>query len=632
MKTTAQTTLGRFGTGALGLALLAAAIVAVILIGANLRLRADLTGQKLYSLSPGTRKLLGELNDAVVLKFYFNRSSPDASVDLKTYARQVEDLLQEYRLAGRGRVVLETYDPRPDSDEEEWAQSQGLEPFPTGPFSPPVYLGIVAKCGAEEQCLPTLSPREDSRLEYDITRLISRVAFPQKPVIGVLSALPVLGGMPPSPMMMMQQPREEGWLAFKALKQDYDVRTVPPEATEIDPEIRTLIVVHPKNLGDATLYAIDQFVLRGGRLLACVDPSSSVDARSAEAGNPMMRMMGAAQPSTLGRLFDAWGVGFDTARVVADLRAKTALLAGQGQVVESPTFLSVNPKGLNRDDVLLAQISQVMFPFAGALADKTAAGGKLSFTPLVSSSPDGSCLVDAMGANFATVTSIRSQKPTGLPCVLAARLQGTFKTAFPNGPPAAEGATNAAPAGLVSGDSVAILFADTDFLADENCVRVDSSPFGFQSVRLLNDNLSLFAGAVEQLAGRDELVGVRARASFHRPFTVVDDIEYRAMLRWQSQEETLSRELEDTRKQLQELQKEKSGAQKQIVSAQQQAAIERFRKREIEVRAELRAVNKSMRRDIENLGNWVKVVNIAAVPVLVILFGVARSAVRRRRQ
>ena len=149
MKTTAQTTLGRFGTGALGLALLAAAIVAVILIGANLRLRADLTGQKLYSLSPGTRKLLGELNDAVVIKFYFNRSSPDASVDLKTYARQVEDLLQEYRLAGRGRVVLETYDPRPDSDEEEWAQSQGLEPFPTGPFSPPVYLGIVAKCGAE---------------------------------------------------------------------------------------------------------------------------------------------------------------------------------------------------------------------------------------------------------------------------------------------------------------------------------------------------------------------------------------------------------------------------------------------------------------------------------------------------
>lgn len=629
MKTATKGMAVKLGTGMAGLALLLVIIAAVTLIFANLRVRVDLTAQHLFSLSGGTKRILAKLPSDVVLKFYFSRSAQDVPVEMKTYARHVEDLLQEYRLSGHGHVVLETYDPQPDSDAEEWAQRQGLEPQTVAPFSPPIYFGLVATCGAEETSIPAISARDDAKLEYAITRLIARVAYPKKPVIGVLSSLPVLG-MPREAMMMQQQPASEGWLAFTALKDDYDIRTVPPESDHIDAEIGTLIVMHPKNLSEQALYALDQFVLRGGRLVACVDPVCAADNSSGDAGNPMMRMMGGA-PSTLGKLFDAWGVGFDSAKVVADLRAVTRL-QGQGEIVESPTFLSVNPKGINHEDLLTAQIDQVMLPFAGELTDKT--GGKLTFTPLISSSPDASCPIDAAGAQFATVTSIRSQfKPDHVAHVLAARIKGTFKTAFPNGPPAAEGAgTNASPNHLVSGDSVVLVFADVDFLADRNCVRQVPTLFGGQSFEPLNDNLALFANAVEQLSGREELIGIRSRGSFNRPFTVVDELEYRAMRDWQAKEEELSKQLESTRQQLAELQQQKKGAQQKfLLSKEQQAAIERFREQETTINRELKQVRKSLRKDIDALGFWVKTVNIAAVPILVVLFGVFRNAARRKR-
>jgi ABC-type uncharacterized transport system involved in gliding motility auxiliary subunit len=616
----------KIGTGAAGILLVAVIVVAANLILANARLRVDLTRERQYSLSDGTRRILSKMDRDVVLKFYFS-SSAELPVDLKTYARQVEDLLQEYRLASHGRLVVERYDPKPDSDAEERAEAEGLEPQTMNPFAPPVYFGLVAKCGSEAQAIPSLVSVEDNRLEYTLTRLVSRVLYPQKPVIGVLSSLPVLG-TPMNPMMMMQQqPRDEGWVAFKMLKEDYDVRSVPPEAERIDPDINTLIVVHPKNLSDKTLFALDQFVLRGGRLLACVDPLSVVDSRS-NPGNPMMQMMGGGAPSTLGKLFEAWGVGFDTARVVADLRGVT-MLSSQGRVLESPTFLWLKSERMNRDDILTSPLSQVMLPFAGGLVDQT--GGKLAFKPLLYSSKDASCLIDAMGAQFASVSSIRGQfKPDNQRHVLAARLSGAFRTAFPNGP---EGtATNAAPDQLVKGNGTVMLVADTDFLYDENCVKPVNFGFGMQSYQPLNDNLTFFLNAVEQLSGREELLSLRARGSSKRTFQYVDELEQRAMRQWQVKEDELSKEQEATRKQIQELQQQKKGPQKLLLSREQQTALEQFRQKEMQIARQLKEVRKDLRSDIENLGVAVKTVNIATIPLLVVLFGIARVVVRRKRQ
>jgi len=622
----------KIGTGMVGLALVLGIIAATCFILSNLHLRLDLTEQKLYSLSGGTKKVLEHLDQDVRLKFYCSNGA-DVPMDLKTYARRVDELLQEYRLAGRGHIVVEKYDPAPDSDAEEAAQREGLEPQTENPFAPPVYCGLVAKCGDQLQSLAALSPQNDVRLEYEVSRLIARVAFPKKPVIGVLSSLPVMG-MPQNPMMMMQQqPRNEGWMAFKVLKMDYELRTVPVDADHIDPEINTLIVVHPKNLTDPTLYAIDQFVLRGGRMIVCVDPCSAVDARSNnDPSNPMMRMMGGAAPSTLGKIFDAWGITFDTSKVVADTRAITRLGSGDGQVIESPTFLSLNPSGMNRTDLLMAQINNIMLPYAGAVSFH-AGNGKLVFTPLITSSADASGLMESMSAQFAALNSSTSPhfKPDGHSRVLAARLKGTFPTAFPNGLAGASGVTNIPANHLVSGDSVVLVFADTDFLADESCVQMVQTMLGAQP-RLVNDNLSLFANAVEQLTGREELIGIRARSTFHRPFTVVDDLENQAMLAWQSKAEELSKELQETKAQIDELQQQKKGAQRLVLSKEQQSAIERFRAREIEINRQLKNVQKNLRKDIDSLGVVVKTVNLATIPVLVIIFGVVRHSVRRRRK
>jgi len=623
MQTAKKNMAFKLGSGVTGLALLLVIIAAITLTFANLRMRVDLTEQHLFSLSSGTREILGKLPSDVTLKFYFSRSSQDVPIELKTYAQHVQDLLQEYRLAGHGHVYLETYDPQPDSEAEEWAERQGLEAQTISPLGAPMYFGLVASCGSQETSIPALSPNEDAKLEYMITRLITRVVYPKKPVLGVLSSLPVLG-MPQEAMMMMRQPAPQGWMAFNILKEDYDVRQLPVDLERVDPEIGTLIVVHPKNLTDQTLYAIDQFVLRGGHLIACVDPLCAAD--SGDEGNPMMRMMGGG-PSTLGKLFDAWGVGFDTTKVIADLRAVTRL-RGQKQIMESPTFLSISKKGINREDILMGQVEQIMLPYAGELVDKTK--GKLTFTPLITSSSDASCPVDAMGAQFASVTSIRAQfKPDHIAHVLAARIQGTFKSAFPTGQP---GSTNSSPNHLLSGDSVVLVFADSDFLADRNCVSMERSMLGGVTYAPINDNIALFDNGVEQLSGRKELIGIRSRGSFNRPFEVVEELEYRAMRTWQDKEEELSNELEKTRQKLAEIQQQKKGSQKLLISKEQQDAIEHFREQETSINRELKNVRKSLRKDIDALGFWVKTINIATVPILVVAFGCIRSALRRKRR
>jgi ABC-type uncharacterized transport system involved in gliding motility auxiliary subunit len=614
-------------TGAIGLAVLLVIIGAINLIIANLRLRMDLTAEKLYTLSDGSRQVLGKLGNDVTLKFYFSASSDEMPMGLKTYANQVQDLLKEYELAGKGRIALESYDPKPDSDAEEWAQRYGISPQQVNPFGLPVYFGLVAVSGETEQVIPGFNPRTETTLEYDITRLVTRVAWPEKPVIGVLSSLSVLGA-PQNPMMMMQrrQQQDQGWTAFRELRKDYTVREIAPDAETIDSDVKALIVVHPKDLSDNTLFALDQFVLRGGRLIACVDPFNIADFEAnQQQQNPMMMQMGGGQagPSTLGKLFDTWGVTFDTSKIVADLSAATKLNAGNGRVEDNPAFLSLGNGNMAKGDLLTAPLSQVMLPFAGALSADTPK--ELTFTPLITSSKDNTCLVDQMNAQFG-MSAIRAQlKPDGVQRVLVARLQGTFKTAFPDGV-----GTNAAPNRLASGTSTVMVFGDADFLNDPFCVQVINSLFG-NIAQPINDNLTLFGNVVEQFAGREELIGVRSRGQFNRPFAKVDQLEVKAMKQWQAEEERLEAALQETQQRLTALQQQKTGNERMILSKEQQAEMAQFRETQAETRKQLKAVRKNLNKEIESLGLSLKIVNIALIPLLVIGFGLARGARRKKR-
>ena len=615
-----------------GLAVLA--MILVIVGAANyilsaLSARVDLTAEQLYTLSPGSKAALAKLDQKVTLKFFFSESAKDMPPSLKTYAEQVRDLLGEYERAGNGNVVIETYDPKQDSDEEEWAVKYGVEPQQANPFGAPIYFGLVVTCGTQEQTIPGFDPRMESTLENEITRHITRAVWPERPVVGVLSAIPGVLGEQPNPMMMQRQRPSRGWIAFSELKKDYDVREIAKDAESIDDDVKALVVVHPKDLSEKTLFAIDQFVIKGGRLIACVDPFSFKDFQaSGQQQNPMMMQMGGqGGPSTLGKLFDAWGVSFDTSKCVADDKASVQMRGRNGAVETDATLLDLGKANIAKD-VLTAGLSQLLLPYAGAL-EVTAKDG-LAFTPILTTSTNGACLVEASMLQMGPA-AIRDQiKPDGVRRTLAGRLTGTFKTAFPKGPDWKEGSTNAVPKVVASGESSVFLFADADFLADEACVQVVDTLFG-QQAALRGDNLALFANIVEQFAGREELIGLRSRGPSDRPFEVVRNLRAEAEKKFRAKAEELQAKLNETSKKLNDLLQGKHGTDRQLVSQELENAIGEARREKAKTQKELKNVRKELNADIENLGFRLKVLNICFMPLLVILFGIGHAIIRRKR-
>ena len=619
---------GRRGAskGAFGLVIIAAIVVAADLIIAALPLRGDFTAEHLYTLSSGSKQVLGKLDGDVTFKFYVSSSAADMPMALKTYSTQVGNLLKEYERAAGGRLTVETYDPKPDSDAEEWAQRYGIEPQTVNPLGAPVYFGIVAVCGDREETLGVLSPRTEATLEYDLTRLVTRVAWPDRPVIGVMTSLnDVLGGQMNPMMMQMGQRPPQGWAAFAELAKDYEVKSVATDVDAIDAEIGALVVLHVKDLSDKTLCAIDQFVLRGGKLIACVDPFSIKDMiASRQQQNPMMQQMGGMDgPSTLGKLFEAWGVGFDTGKIACDLEAATKLNNGQGGVDDNPAFLSLGKANMDAGDILVSRLSSVMFPFAGALTFDEKKGQGLVFTPVIRTSKENASVIDKMSVQFGG--GVKDMVPDGHERILAARLAGTFKTAYPKGPDG----TNDVSKLLKEGKGSVIVFADSDFLADDFCVRMMKTPFG-NIPQLINDNLSLFSNVIEQFAGREELIGVRSRGASDRPFTVVNELEAKATRQWQRKQADFEAELQMTQQRLQALQREKKGDERFILSKEQQDEIVKLRKAQADTRKQLKKVRKELTADIDSLGLLLKCINIALVPAIVVVLGLLRGLMRKR--
>ena len=339
--------------------------------------------------------------------------------------------------------------------------------------------------------------------------------------------------------------------------------------------------------------------------------------------NPMMQQMGGMDgPSTLGKLFDAWGVKFETGKLACDLAAATKLNNGQGGVDDNPAFLSLSKENMAKDDLLVNGLTNVMFPFAGALSfAKTEMD--LAFTPVITTSKDNACMMEKMSMMYGG--GLKDMVPDGQERILAARLDGTFKTAFPKGPDG----TNDVSKALSEGKSSVLLIADSDFLADDFCVRIMKTPFG-QIPQLINENLTLFSNVIEQFAGMEELIGVRSRGGSDRPFAVVDALEADAMRKFQRRQADLEAELQVTQQRLAALQKEKSAKDRYILSKEQQDEIVKFRKAQADTKKQLKNVRKELTAGIDSLGTTLKCINIALIPVLVVLFGLFRGFVRKR--
>lgn len=622
METQDKTTrLWNISGGMAGLLIFLAILVAVNIIVNQFRLRKDLTEERLYTLSSGTRQVLSKLDRDVTLMFFFNGSSPEIPAPLKGFARQVEDLLKEYEAAGGGRVTVEKYDPKPDSDDEDLAMRYGINPQAVTAGGGMLYLGLVAVSGDMQAAIPLIDPRTEELLEYNITRMLYRVTTVKKPVAGILSSLPVTGAE--APMMPGQPPRSEPpWAPFAELGQDYTVRNLDPSTGKIDDDVDALVVVHPKNLDDKTLFAIDQFVLRGGHLLAFVDPLCAVDQDMA---GMSQFGMGGNKGSTLGKLFQAWGLTYEPGKVVADLKAMTPLRNRNNTIENNPYYLSLRRPNMAKDDIVTAPLDSVLMVMAGALGNEASEGLKL--TPLIQSS-DQAVLADAMMLQFDPNAYKREFQKGHKRYNLAVRLQGKFKTAYPDGAPAVDATNKAAAASLKESakPGTVVIVADTDMLNNGFCVR-DMGFFGLQQP--INDNISLFANLLEQLAGSADLIGVRCRGSSQRPFTRVLALQAEAQAKWMEQEQMLEQRLQATQQRMEELQRKKDDKQRFVLSAEQNKELASFREEVLKYKADLKNVRRNLREGIESLGMKVKLINILLVPCLVAAVGLIVGIIRR---
>jgi len=608
----------------------------VILVLANFVLsvfkqRIDFTEGGLYTVSQGTRSIIEKLDAPVKIRFYYTQSEQNVPLPIKGFARRVEDLLDAFRQASGGKVLIEKLDPQPDSDAEDSATLEGVE-AQVMQSGDRFYLGLSISYADQKLALPALSLDREQLLEYDLARAIARATRTDKPVVGVLSPMPLFGsrGIP-----QMGVPPADKQVLVSELERDFNVRRVDPSATSIDDAIKVLLVVNPRGMSDETEYALDQYVLRGGKLIAMLDPYAYFDV-------PPGAQQGGTS-STLEHMLKAWGLSMDTTKVLQDMK----FLSGAG-ARQMSTVLSFNNEAFNRDDIATSKLGFTMFPVVGAFTGNPAAGLKQSV--LIKSSTF-SQLTDSSNAVTQGEASVRGFKPSGTEYPIAIRLSGKFKTAFPNGVPIAKdkpGAKSPAkaagkadakaepakpiPAHVAEGkdENSVVLIADSDFINDGAAVNIQEI-FGQRIVVPANSNLSFAQALIEQFAGDPALIDLRTRAIAARPFTVIREMEAQAAQAYVGKLKELEDSLQQTQERLQSLQKSSGPGQGAIMTAAQQKEVEDFRKKAAETRRELKLVRRDLRADSEALQFWTKVANIALLPVLVTIFGIWLGMHRRRK-
>ncbi len=634
-----------------GILIAAILFVAVnILAAVSLRhARLDMTANGLYTLSGGSKNVLKGLREPITLRFFFSDKLGDELPQLRIYGSRVRELLEEYAALSQGRIRLEVIDPEPFTDAEDRAVQAGIQALPLDRGGRSFYFGLVGTNSVDDQqVIPYFQQEKEQFLEYDLTKLVYALSRPKKPVIGIISSLPLDFG--PGGMMAAMRGQSQPYMVMTQLRQLFEVRTLEATAAAIPDDIGVLVLAHPKDLNPSALYAIDQFVLRGGRLIALVDPWSET---AAAMPNPMtgMALPAGDNSSALPELFKAWGIAMDDGQFVADLglaqRVQTGE-AGPRSIVDYVAWLNVQPAMLSSNDVVTADLGALNLASAGAL--RPAEGATTTFTPLIRSS-DQAMLVPVAKIRFRPDPTglLQEFKATGERYVLAARIGGTIKSAFPDGPPPAEkkdaaGADNKADDGKTGaaapveplkeskGPVNIIVMSDVDLLDDRFWVRTQEM-FGQRVAIPIAANADFLINAIDNLAGSNDLIALRSRGRSQRPFEAVETLRRTAEQQFLSRERALQKKLEETEKKIADLQTKAQGsAASALLGAEEQSAIEGFRTELVQTRQELRAVQRDLNRDIESLEAGVKFVNVGLMPIAIGVIAAGVAALRRGRR
>jgi len=621
-------TFGRFGLIALAVLF----VVAVTLVNVGLRgMRLDLTENQLYTLSDGTYRILDAIPEPVNLYFFYSdRATGDIPL-LRTYATRVEETLREFEQYADGRLNLTVIDPLPFSEEEDRAAAFGLQSIALPGATDPIYFGIAGTNSiGDEEIITFLDPNKESFLEYDLAKLVYTLSNPERPVIGLLSTLPMTAGFDPQTQQM-----REPWLITEQVQQLFDVRSLQQDLDAVDEDVDVLMVVHPKELSRETQYAIDQFVMRGGRALIFVDPYSEADAQPAPM--PGMPPMGGGA-SELNTLLNAWGVQVPPGAVIGDDRLALTVSGMGNRPVRFLPLIGLDRTALAEEDVTTATLGNLNLGFSGWI--ETLNEPAATITPLMTSSDLAGEIPATSLAMLSDPAVLREDfNPSGNTYVLAARLQGDLPSAFPDGPPPLpdSGEEDAASAGndghLASTSEPAnlILVADTDLLTDRLWAQ-SQNLFGQRLVSAFAGNGDFVTNALDNLTGSGDLISIRGRATYTRPFTRVQDLRREAEEQFRLREQQLQLQLDETEAKLAELQASREDASALILSPEQEAELDRFREQRLQIRKELRQVQRNLDQSIEDLGMQLKVINIGLIPLVITALAIALWWLRRQRQ
>ena len=604
--------------------------------------RFDLTEQRLYTLTEGSRNILQGLDEPVTLRVYLSKKLAVELPGIQGYTNRVLELVQEYEQAAAGNLILHVIDPEPFSEEEDRAVGYGLRGVPLDAGNVQFYFGLVGTNAMDDQeLIPFFQQSREEFLEYDLTKLVYRLGNPKQKVVGLLSTLPMDGG---PQMPFPQAPSGSApWMIMDSIRELMEVKVLDKAVTEIPEAVDVLMVVHPKQLGEPTLYAIDQFVLRGGRAVVFVDPHSEADRVLPNPQNPMG--MQAPRNSDLGRVFDAWGIELVDGKVVGDLPlAKKVNFQKQSRmmVADYPVWIDLAPRQLNAEDVVTAKLPNLTMASAGILRKKE--GSETEWTPLAETDDQAMQIEAARLRMMPDVEGLlRDYRPEGETLTLAARLTGKVKTAFPDGRPEAadvdqpgnpgdDKASKHPPHLAESADPInVIVVADTDMLQDRFWVQVQN--FLGQRIGIpTSANNDFVTNALDNLTGSHDLISVRNRGSFSRPFTLVRAIQQEAEMQFRQKEQVLQQRLKETERKIQELQSRKEDQTTVILSTEQEAALDGFRQELVATRKELRNVQHELQKNIESLENVVKFLNIGLMPLAIAVGGVVFSAYTMRRR
>ena len=654
-----------------GLAVIAVSLlIGVLLISFLPSLRIDLTEDNLYTLSDGTRNIVSNLQQPIELMFFYSDSAIEDVPQIRSYGNRVQELLQEIVIASNGNLRLSVIDPEPFSEEEDLATQYGIRAVPVTQGGEGVYFGLVVAQDAEaeipfqmriSETMPLVRPDQEEFLEYEFMKLITQVDNPDRSIIGLVTDLDIDGGFDPLSGQGTQQ-----WMIMDLVRQLYEVQRVDIAGETIDEEIDILMVVHPQSLSEQMLYAIDQFVMRGGSTLLFLDPNAD----SMVSRSPQGNLIPAGMSSELPGLLEAWGIEFDNSKVLADNELALRVMMGQGQrPVPHLGMLGVQRNFLTQGDIITNRLETINFSSTGAIAE--AEGSNTDFEPLIVSSADA-MLMDRTFIESVTDPSVLFDEFESVEqsFVIAARISGIIESAFPDGRPIAEEESEEATIGVEEGDAITevevtednsadeviaieddmeieeepfpehiassngvvsiVAFADTDVLSDRMWVQVTQF-LGQRIPQPFANNGDIVINALENLSGGADLSSIRSRGRYSRPFTRVLDLQRQADDRLREEESELLDSLAATEAELAQLNQDEDGNPIGELTPEIQAEIDRFNAEMVETRRRLRDVRFQLTEDIERLGTNLKAANTALIPILLTIFVLIAHLLRVQR-